>query len=264
VNGERGTGQGVPRIGCVPYLNARPLLEGLTYPVKELVPSALIEDFKAGDLDVALLSSIDVISQSDPSVVDGVAIGSRGEVHSVVLAYTGELYSIQEVCLDPSSRTSNALLQILLSEFYGISPKYVRLKDRKLKSMGGDVPTLLIGDPAISCRKRTSKNIHFLDLGGEWYRHTGLPFVFAMWSLAKENTNKKELSALLRSAKDSGLRNLSVIASQTPDPDFARHYLSEWIRYDLGDEEKRGLNLFTKLLIKEGLISCKINEIEYF
>ena len=264
MNGERGTGQGVPRIGCVPYLNARPLLEGLTYPVKELVPSALIEDFKAGDLDVALLSSIDVISQSDPSVVDGVAIGSRGEVHSVVLAYTGELYSIQEVCLDPSSRTSNALLQILLSEFYGISPKYVRLKDRKLKSMGEDVPTLLIGDPAISCRKRTSKNIHFLDLGGEWYRHTGLPFVFAMWSLAKENTNKKELSALLRSAKDSGLRNLSVIASQTPDPDFARHYLSEWIRYDLGDEEKRGLNLFTKLLIKEGLISCKINEIEYF
>ena len=264
MNGERGTGQGVPRIGCVPYLNARPLLEGLTYPVKELVPSALIEDFKGGDLDVALLSSIDVISQSDPSVVDGVAIGSRGEVHSVVLAYTGELYSIQEVCLDPSSRTSNALLQILLSEFYGISPKYVRLKDSKLKSMGEDVPTLLIGDPAISCRKRTSKNIHFLDLGGEWYRHTGLPFVFAMWSLAKENTNKKELSALLRSAKDSGLRNLSVIASQTPDPDFARHYLSEWIRYDLGDEEKRGLNLFTKLLIKEGLISCKINEIEYF
>lgn len=264
MNGERGTGQGVPRIGCVPYLNARPLLEGLTYPVKELVPSALIEDFKAGDLDVALLSSIDVISQSDPSVVDGVAIGSRGEVHSVVLAYTGELYSIQEVCLDPSSRTSNALLQILLSEFYGISPKYVRLKDGKLKSIGEDVPALLIGDPAISCRKRTSKNIHFLDLGGEWYRHTGLPFVFAMWSLAKENTNKKELSALLRSAKDSGLRNLSVIASQTPDPDFARHYLSEWIRYDLGDEEKRGLNLFTKLLIKEGLISCKINEIEYF
>jgi len=264
VNGERGTGQGVPRIGCVPYLNARPLLEGLTYPVKELVPSALIEDFKAGGLDVALLSSIDVISQSDPSVVDGVAIGSRGEVHSVVLAYTGELYSIQEVCLDPSSRTSNALLQILLSEFYGISPKYVRLKDRKLKSMGEDVPTLLIGDPAISCRKRTSKNIHFLDLGGEWYRHTGLPFVFAMWSLAKENTNKKELSALLRSAKDLGMRNLSVIASQTPDPDFARHYLSEWIRYDLGDEEKRGLNLFTKLLTKKCIISCEINEIEYF
>ena len=264
MNGERGTGQGVPRIGCVPYLNARPLLEGLTYPVKELVPSALIEDFKAGDLDVALLSSIDVISQSDPSVVDGVAIGSRGEVHSVVLAYTGELYSIQEVCLDPSSRTSNALLQIILSEFYGISPKYVRLKDGKLKSIEDAVPALLIGDPAISCRKRTSKNIHFLDLGGEWYRNTGLPFIFAMWSLAKENTNKKELSALLRSARDSGLRNLSVIASQTPDPDFARHYLSEWIRYDLGDEEKRGLNLFTKLLIKEGLVSCKINEIKYF
>jgi predicted solute-binding protein len=257
-------GQGVPRIGCVPYLNARPLLEGLTYPVKELVPSALIEDFKAGGLDVALLSSIDVISQSDPSVVDGVAIGSRGEVHSVVLAYTGELCSIQKVCLDPSSRTSNALLQILLSEFYGIHPEYVRLIDSKSKSTDDGVSTLLIGDPAISCRKRTSKNIRFLDLGGEWYRHTGLPFVFAMWSLAKENTNKKELSTLLRSAKDSGLRNLSGIASRTPDPDFARHYLSEWIRYDLGDEEKRGLNLFTKLLTKKCIISCEINEIEYF
>jgi predicted solute-binding protein len=265
VNGERGMGDEVPRIGCVPYLNARPLLEGLNFPIKELVPSSLIEEFKGGELDVALLSSIDVISQSDPSVVDGVAIGSRGDVHSVVLAYTGELCSIREVCLDPSSRTSNALLQILLGEFHGIHPNYVRLKDIESKLMNDSLPTLLIGDPAISYRKRTSnKNLHFLDLGGEWYRYTGLPFVFAMWSLAKENTNKKELSRILREAKDSGLRNLSGIASRTPDPDFALRYLGEWIRYELGDDEKRGLSLFTKLLTKDNLISSDINEIKYF
>jgi chorismate dehydratase len=255
----------VPRVGCVPYLNARPLLEGLTYPVRELVPSALIEEFQAGELDVALLSSIDVISQPDPHVVDGVAIGSRGDVHSVVLAYTGGLRDIREVRLDPSSRTSNALLRILLGEFHGIHPDYVRLKEAKSRDAGGFVPSLLIGDPAIAFRNQTSDpDLRFLDLGGEWYRQTGLPFVYAMWSLAEENTNKTELSLVLRCAKSSGLSRLPEIASRATDPAFALAYLSESIRYDLGGDEKRGLVLFRELLKKEKIVLFGDSEITYY
>ena len=255
---------GIPRIGCVPYLNARPLLEGLTFPVRERVPSALIEEFQAGKLDAALLSSIDVISMTDPEVVDGVAIGSRGDVHSVILAYEGDLQRIERVTLDPASHTSNALLQVVLQEFHGINPKYVQITDLESNSQQISLPRLLIGDPAIAFRKRTSgAAIRYLDLGGEWYRHTGLPFIFAVWSLRKEYTNKKELSKTLRTAKSAGLANLSKIADRDADPAFALHYLSESICFDLGAEEKQGLALFTRMLQKYKLISADLVKIKY-
>ena len=256
---------GIPRIACVPYLNARPLLEGLTHPVRELVPSALIEEFQGGELDVALLSSIDVISMANPEVVDGVAIGSRGDVYSVILAYEGDLQGIDRVTLDPASHTSNTLLQIVLGEFHGIHPEYVQITETNIKNQQISLPRLLIGDPAISFRKRTSgTSVRCLDLGGEWYRQTGLPFVFALWSLRKENTNKRELSQMLRAAKALGLSNLPKIADLDEDPDFALHYLSESIRYDLGEEEKGGLTLFTEMLQKIGFLSDHLNEIKYF
>jgi predicted solute-binding protein len=254
-----------PRIGCVPYLNARPLLEGLTYPVSELVPSALIEEFQADKLDAALLSSIDVISMTDPEVVDGVAIGSRGDVHSVILAYEGDLQGIERVTLDPASHTSNALLQIVLGEFQGIYPEYVQLTDKEVRFSQDLLPRLLIGDPAIAFRNRTSGTaVRYLDLGGEWYRHTGLPFIFAVWSLRNEYTNKKELSKMLRTAKASGLFNLSKIADRDPDPAFALRYLSESIRFDLGAEEKQGLRLFSKYLESYNIILSPSKEITYF
>lgn len=244
----------LPRIGSVPYINARPLLEGLEYPVTELVPALLCEEFQNGKLDAALLSSIDVLSQSHASVVDGVAIASRGEVHSVILAYTGKLAALSKIHLDPSSHTSNALLQIILSEFYGLEVKYVQVEECSPMAL----PRLLIGDPAIEFRKqKTSPEITILDLGEEWYRHTRFPFVFALWILKNDFTKKKSLAETLRFAKSRGVSRLPAIALQAQDPAFALRYFTEWISYDFGDAEKRGLALFQELLTKHRLISSR-------
>lgn len=69
---------------------------------------------------------------------------------------------------------------------------------------------------------------------------------------------------MLRSAKASGLSNLPKIADLDEDPDFALHYLSESIRYDLGEAEKGGLRLFTEILQKTGFLSDTLMEIKYF
>lgn len=240
-----------PRIGCVPYLNGRPLLEGLSIPIRKLVPAKLGEAFQVGELDVALLSSIDVITQENPHAVNGVSISSQGDVHSVVLAYEGDLKEVKRVVLDPASHTSNALLRIVLEEFHGISPEYVHSLDGEAKESA----RVMIGDPAILYRKEASDSsaseIRFLDLGGEWFRNTGLSFVFAMWSLKSDYTYKKELSDMLRSAKELGMASRPDIATGEPDPDFALHYLTESIHYDLGDEEKGGLALFREFLEKK-------------
>ena len=253
----------IPRIGCVPYLNSRPLLEGITYPIRELVPAKLGDAFQAGEFDVALLSSIDVITSLHSYAVDGISISSQGDVYSVVLAYEGDLRGIKKVVLDPASHTSNALLRIVLENFHGVFPEYVQLSEFEYTEFSADIPRLLIGDRAINERKRTtSRNIHFLDLGGEWYHNTSLPFVFALWSLRESFTKKKETSDLLRSAKLVGLARRAEIAAREKDPEFAQHYLTESIRYDLGVQEKAGLALFSEFLIKHKL-SENNKEIKY-
>ena len=252
--------EAAPRIGSVPYLNARPLLEGLEFPITELVPAKLFEGFQKGMFDAAILSSIDVIAMPDAEVVDEVAIGSKGEVHSVILAYKGELEGLREIQLDPSSHTSNALLQIILEEFHSLQPEYVQITERKSL----DFPLLLIGDPAIAFRNRTSDpEMRYLDLGEEWYRQTGLPFIFALWALKREFTEKKSLSSALRKAKQGGLSKLQALASRTPDPEFSLRYLRDWICYDLGEEEKRGLQLYGDLLRKKKLIPPDIGVLNF-
>lgn len=251
----------VPRVGCVPYLNARPLLEGLPFPVRKIVPAQLYDVFRAGELDVALLSSIDVISKAHAQVVDGVSIASKGDVYSVVMAYTGELREVTEVALDPASHTSNALLRIILEEFVGIQPEYVQLKERNPIS----TPSLMIGDRAILFRREDQEHgVKFLDLGGEWYRYTNLPFIFALWELAKENTEKKYISDAIRAAKIRGLGAIEEIASREADPDFSRIYIREHIRYELGDEEKRGLALFGDYLQKLNIANNNTNNVIYY
>lgn len=236
-----------PRIGCVPYLNARPLLEGIGCPVTERVPSQLWDLFRDGMLDCALLSSVDVLTMTEPAVVDGISISCRGPVRSVLLAYTGELADLRSLELDPSSHTSNFLARIVLGEFHGMEPDYVHISERKTFVP----PAVVIGDTAISLSKRPSQpGLKFLDLGEEWLRHTGLPFVFALWVLAKDFTDKSSLSRHLRETKARGLVSIPRIAERTSDPEFTKSYLGGSIRYDLGDEDKRGLELFRELVKK--------------
>ena len=248
-----------PRIGCVPYLNARPLLEGIVYDVTEMVPSRLGDLFLKDKFDVALLSSVDVLVMSKPEVVDGISISCRGPVLSVLLAYTGELKDLFTVELDPSSHTSNLLAKIVLGEFFGLELEYVQLEKR----VAINPPAVVIGDPALIFSKRTSQGgLKFLDLGEEWVRHTGLPFVFALWCLRVDYPHKSDLAALLRCAKQAGLGVIDRIATGTDDPAFTKSYLGGAIRFDLGIEEKRGLELFGNYLKNKDKLNIT-NEINF-
>lgn len=68
---------------------------------------------------------------------------------------------------------------------------------------------------------------------------------------------------MLRSAKELGMASRPEIVICEPDPDFALHYLTESIRYDLGDEEKAGLALFREFLEKKEITKSH-KEIIYY
>lgn len=235
-------------LGTVPYLNARPLVATLKFPLIEAVPSRLLEIFQLGEVDAALLSSYDVLCMPDAEIVDDIAIGCCGEVYSVILVYEGALKNIKRIRLDPSSHTSNNLLKVILAEFYDLHPEFVINENYEDSNQA----RLIIGDPAIAFRQNTSCSI--LDLGEEWFRFTGLPFVFALWCFNKNSSYKTEITEQLQLAKKAGLSNREKIVATQLDPVFALRYLTDYIRYDVGDQEKQGIELFRTLLLKHHLI----------
>src|SRR5436853_4914289 len=115
------------RIGAVSYLNTKPLVYGLAElaPQHELVfdlPSRLADDLAAGRLDVALIPSIEFFQRPDYTIVSDACIACRGPVRSVKLFSRVPLKDIRTLALDEGSRTSIALVRILLLERFGIEP----------------------------------------------------------------------------------------------------------------------------------------------
>src|SRR5262245_62391802 len=116
------------RIGAVRYLNSKPLIYRLAElaPSAELhleVPSLLADQLAAGDLDVALVPSIEYFRGRDYAIVPGMAIAAYGPVLSVKLYCRVPVSRVRTVALDEGSRTSAALTRILLHRLWGIEPE---------------------------------------------------------------------------------------------------------------------------------------------
>jgi chorismate dehydratase len=236
------------RIGPVSYLNAKPLIWGLNSNLLQTdVPAALSDQFFAAKLDIALLPVVDVLRAGSASIVDNVGIACDGEVFSVVVASRTSLLETRKIYLDPASRSSTALLRILLAEFYPGGPQIVEGEE-----MPHDGARLLIGDSAIAFRRLKGSTWSYHDLGWLWKLHTGLPFVFAVWAVAAGAS--ASVFDALRDVKAAGLAARREIAAREPDPEFAYTYLTKHIRYDVGGGEKAGLRYFEKLAKRHGVL----------
>jgi chorismate dehydratase len=234
------------RLGCVKYLNSKPLIHACDTPVIFEHPAKLADDLRDGLLEVGLIPVFEALRIPNLAAVDGVAIACRGPVYSVLLAYRGPLESHQVVSLDPASRTSVHLAQVLLVEFYGMKPRYETGIEAEAR--------VLIGTQAIDFRAEHGATWNYLDFGAAWLEHTGLPFVFALWMLRADLPELAQVADAFRELKQRGLAAIPEISAHEPDPEFATRYLTEFIKFDLGPDEKRGLELFRQLLEKHGFL----------
>ena len=192
------------RVGCVKYLNARPLIRGWPGNVEFDHPSALCQRLAKGQLDVALVSSFEFLRNSIYRIVDDVSISSDGPVYSVVVAHRGEFSNIGEIELDPASETAVNLLRCLLAEL-GLS---ARLTGGTPESAGLPRARLIIGDQAIRFRKNHADPFQFWDLGEQWKKLTGLPFVYALWLIRPEVADAKSIAQRLRALRDKNLADI--------------------------------------------------------
>ena len=95
-------------------------------------------------------------------------------------AARGKDAPVRTVALDVSSRSSAAMVRILLEELYGLRPEYHEAVPDLSEMLRHHDAALLIGDPALTADLR---GLSVLDLAEGWRRLTGLPFVFAVWAV---------------------------------------------------------------------------------
>ncbi len=254
------------RLGAVNYLNTKPLIHDLARfaPQAELVldyPSRLADDLARGNLDVALIPSIEFFQSPDYVAVSDACIACRGPVLSVKLFGRKPIEQIRTLALDAGSRTSVALVRILLAERYGLAPRLEPLAvDAALDDTAADA-VLLIGDRAMHSPRGTFAFVW--DLGDEWCRWAQLPFVFAMWT-ARAGSDLDDLAAGLGQARDAGLSHLDEIARREAPAlgltvPQCLAYLRDNLYFYLGPREQSGLELFYTRAVRLGLAAAGVD-----
>ena len=240
------------RVGCVKYLNARPLIRGWPGQVTLDNPAALCAQLVRGELDLALVSSFEFLRNPIYRIVDDVSISSVGPVYSVIVAHQGEMAEVEEIELDPASETSSNLLRCLLAEL----KLPARLVPTSTSPVSNRPARLLIGDQAIRFRQKQAQDFRFWDLGEQWARLVDLPFVYALWLIRPEVVDAKVIAGRLRVLRDENLAKIDklIAGEEDFDREFCARYYREHLRFSFGEKEKEGLRNFQSLCERHGLI----------
>jgi chorismate dehydratase len=247
-------------VGAVNYLNTKPLVYQFERLAPQAVlsfdlPSRLADDLADGRLDVALIPSIEFFQNADYTIVSNACIACRGPVLSVKLFSRVSVERIRTLALDEGSRTSVALVRILLKERFGLEPELQGLPiGSTIHDTSADA-VLLIGDRAI--HSPGGRFAAVWDLGDEWRRWAELPFVFAVWA-ARADADLQGVETALAAARDLGVRQLDEIAAaESAALGLTRPeclaYLRDNLYFYLGPREQQGLRLFCALAGEYGL-----------
>jgi chorismate dehydratase len=256
------------RIGVVDFVNSRPLVHGLDREHGvELVtdrPGRLAQALRRGELDVALVSSIECFRTPALRIVPEIGIGSEGPVKSVKLVLRRPLEEVRSVALDAGSRSAAALAQLVFLEFLQRpAMRFFETEPTLDPSQVDADAVLLIGDAAL---RANAGELEPLDLGWFWSDRTGMPFVYAVWACRKGKIDEASVVPMLLRARDRGLLERSKIAAAAArDLDLPvaglTQYLTRNLRYQLGEREIKGLERFRDLCADRGL--CNRHDVPF-
>jgi chorismate dehydratase len=255
------------RVGCVSFLNARPLIHGLDadplIEVDQAVPSALLNKLLDGQVDVALCPTIDYQRAARSlRIVPAGAIGCDGPTLTVRLFSRVPFQRITAIHTDTDSHSSVALLRIIMLGQFGLRPTLYDLRPTELETALEQQAEalLLIGDKVVTAADRLGDYPHQLDLGEAWKALTGLPFVFAVW-MALERAPLGDLPQRLATCRHANVQRIGRLVEQYAGPmgwpdDLATDYLSNKLRFEVGQQQVRAIKQFHERAAALGLVDA--------
>ncbi len=235
------------RVGAVSYLNTKPLIYGFDVGMMrdkvELIidyPSKIASMLLENAIDVGLVPVAIIPEMETHYIISDYCIGSDGEVASVCLFSEVPLEKIEKILLDYQSRTSIELLKILAKEHWKINPVFKEVTGEYQQEISGTTAALVIGDRALKQRKISQ---YIYDLGLEWKKFSGLPFVFAAWI-----SNKKLDRDFINAFNETnlyGLNRIEEVVAKNPSGYFdLKKYYTEYISYMMDENKRKGLHTF--------------------
>jgi chorismate dehydratase len=236
------------KVGAVSYLNTKPLLYGILRSPEVMrrleltidYPSRIAQDLIDGDSDMGLVPVATIARLKEYHINGHFCIGAEGEVASVCLFSEVPLEQVQTVLLDYQSRTSVALLKVLLRFHWQLTPTFVNTHEDYRASIRGTTAGLVIGDRALEQRLVSP---YVYDLGAAWKAFTGLPFVFAAW--ISNCPLDPGFVGTFDEANAVGLANLPKVLAENPYEVYDLHtYYTQNISYELTDAKREGLDRF--------------------
>lgn len=261
------------RLGRIGYINCYPVYGAIDRGQVKLpaeiitgTPAELNDLLVAGELDVSVISAVEYARHAkDLVLLPDLAISCDGPVRSVMLMSRQEVGQLdgRTVLLTASSKTSVALLDLLCRERWHIQPRFaqVRAEAADLDGLAGlpHEAVLVIGDPALLLGARGDYP-HQIDLGLEWKRWTGLPFVFAVWAARRSADPAKVrlVHEALLASRDWGLAHLEDLAAGASEasgvPREACSVYLSGIDYALTPRHMDGITQFFRKLAAHGII----------
>ena len=216
------------RVAAIRFLNPAPLMWDFDHPphavpladrydIESMMPAQCAERLADGTADLGLVPITAFAHSSDLRIVPGCAIASKGAIRSLLLivrADTG-LEGVRSIAADTSSRATQAYVQVMARRFWKIPATFVPHAPDLDAMLAACDAALLIGDPALLAledraarQQRTGEELLYLDLGAEWRKLTGLPWISALWGVREE---------AIRSARCAINSSAIFLARATPD-----------------------------------------------
>lgn len=212
------------KIARMPYINVDPFYYKLEFIDKkqniELVygyPREIGKLARTKDrIDAGPISVMDFLNlEKYYEPLDRMCVAVKKKAGSVNLftKIPVEELNNHKIGITSQTSTSRVLMRLILEQRYGIkSVKY--LDQPELENVDA---YLLIGNNALLHAHSGLRGFNYMyDLGEEWHKWTGLPFVFAIWAIRRDipQKDKQYLSTILKQSVDLFWKNEEKMAKK--------------------------------------------------
>ena len=235
------------KIGEMPYLNSEIFyLNKLPqFDYIKLIPKKMGIAIKEKKINAGPISLVDYFNQPNLRQFDNYCVASKDSANSVFVFSQKKIKEITSVSVTNQTSTSVILLRVLNHFFW--KNKNLKVKPNNYKSDS----RLIIGDDALKELNYSKNYTYKYDLGLEWHRNTGLPFVFAVWAY---NKIREEDFNFLKNSIKYGLDNydesIKTIIKKNKNTFLSDKKIINYISgfsYRIGNNEEKAINIFKEM-----------------
>jgi chorismate dehydratase len=212
--------------------------------LQEDIPSICAQKLKYKQVDLALVPVALLSELPHYFIVTDLCIGAFKKVDSVKLYSEVPLERIESLTLDYQSRSSITLTKILCKFFWKITPNFVDAIPGFESGTKNKNASVVIGDRTFDLN---GKYNYEYDLAEEWFKFTGLPFVFAAW-VSTEKIDENFISEFNQVLQYGVDHTLEAINESEKELHLSREnalvYLTKRIDYKFDADKRKAMDLF--------------------